>query len=65
MNRLEKIKQEISEMSLDDFIKHFISGKGIREYICGDIRVPHAQCQNADYDCLECIRDYLKCEVEK
>lgn len=65
MNNFEKLKQEISAMSLDEFFKHFISGTGIREYICSDIRVPHAQCQNADYDCLECIKDYLKGEVEK
>ena len=49
-------------MSLDDFIKHFISGKGIKDYICGDIKVPHAQCKNADYDCLECIKAYLEGE---
>ena len=47
----------------DEFFKHFISGKGIREYICGDIKVPHALCKNADYDCLECIKDYLKGDV--
>jgi hypothetical protein len=63
MTQFEKIKQEISAMSLDEFFKHFISGKGIREYICGDIKVPHALCKNADYDCLECIKDYLKGEV--
>lgn len=65
MIRYDKLKTEISEMSLDDFVKHFISGKGIREYICGDIRVPHAQCQNADYDCLECIKAYLEGNVEE
>lgn len=65
MIRYDKLKAEIYEMSLDDFIKHFISGKGIREYICGDIRVPHAQCQNADYDCLECIKAYLEGNVEE
>lgn len=32
MTQFEKIKQEISAMSLDEFFKHFISGKGIREY---------------------------------
>lgn len=65
MTRYDKLKAEISAMSLDEFFEHFISGKGIREYICGDIRVPHAQCQNTDYYCLECIKDYLKGEVEK
>ena len=60
MIRFEKVKKEISEMSLDEFMKHFISGKGLREYICGDIKVPHALCKNADYDCLVCIREYLE-----
>ena len=64
MNRLEKVKKEISGMSLDEFMKHFISGKGLREYICGDIKVPHALCKNADYDCLVCIREYLEGEDE-
>lgn len=62
MTQFEKIKQEISAMSFDEFFKHFISGKGIKDYICGDIRVPHAQCQNANYDCLECIKAYLEGE---
>ena len=65
MTQFEKVKQEISAMTLDEFFKHFISGKGIREYICGDIRVPHAQCKNTDYDCLECIKAYLESEVNK
>jgi hypothetical protein len=63
MTQFEKVKKEISAMTFDEFFKHFISGKGIREYICGDIRVPHAQCKNTDYDCLECVKDYLKGEV--
>jgi hypothetical protein len=65
MTQFEKVKQEISAMTLDEFFKHFISGEGIREYICGDIRVPHAQCKNTDYDCLECIKAYLESEVNK
>lgn len=65
MTRYDKLKAEINAMSLDEFFKHFISGKGIRDYICGDIKVPHAQCKNADYDCLECIKAYLEGEVEK
>ena len=65
MTQFDKLKAEISEMSLDEFFKHFILGVGIREYICGDIRVPHAQCQNADYDCLECIKAYLEGTVEE
>ena len=65
MTRYDKLKQEISAMSLDEFFKHFISGKGIRDYICGDIKVPHALCKNADYDCLKCIKVYLEGEVEK
>ena len=65
MTRYDKLKQEISAMSLDDFMKHFIVGAGMKDYICADIRVPHAQCKNADYDCLECIMAYLEGEVEK
>ena len=65
MTRFEELKQEISAMSLDEFFKHFILGKGVREYICGDIKVPYAQCKNADYDCLECIKkEYLRGEAE-
>lgn len=63
MDRFESLKKEISAMTFDEFFKHFISGKGIREYICGDIRVPHAQCKNTDYDCLKCIKAYLESEV--
>ena len=65
MDNFEKLKQEISAMNLDEFMTHFISGKGIKDYICGDIKVPHALCKNADYDCLECIKAYLENEVEK
>ena len=65
MTRYDKLKQEISAMSLDDFMTHFILGKGVREYICGDIKVPHALCKNADYDCLECIKAYLEGVVEE
>ena len=65
MTRYDKLKAEISAMSLDDFMKHFISGKGIREYICGDIKVPHAQCKNTDYICNDCILEYLKSEAKK
>lgn len=65
MTRYDKLKQEISAMSLDEFFKHFISGKGIKGYICGDIKIPHALCKNADYDCLECIKAYLESRVEE
>lgn len=65
MTRYDKLKQEISAMSLDDFIKHFISGGNTKDYICGDIKVPHALCKNADYDCLECIKAYLESRVEE
>ena len=65
MTQFEKLKSEISAMSLDEFFKHFILGKGVREYICGDIKVPYALCKNADYDCLECIKAYLESEVAK
>lgn len=63
MTQFEKVKQEISAMTFDEFFKHFISGKGIREYICGDIRVPHAQCINhQQHNCVECIKAYLEGE---
>ena len=65
MTQFEKLKQEISAMSLDEFFKHYISGKGIREYICGEIRHPIAHCTKADdYSCMECLREYLRGEAE-
>ena len=65
MTQFEKLKSEISAMSLEDFIKHFISGKGIKDNICGDIKVPYALCKNTDYICNDCILEYLKSEAKK
>ena len=66
MTQFEKLKSEIAEMSFDDFYKHFIVGEGVREYICGEIKHPIAHCtNNADHDCLECLKTYLKGEVKK
>lgn len=60
MTKFEELKKEISEMSLDDFIKCFIMGEGTKNYICSDIKVPHAQCINhQEHNCIECIRAYL------
>lgn len=63
MTRYDKLKQEISAMSLEDFVKHFVSGKGVKDYICGEIRVPYAHCSKQDYVCVDCIIEYLKGEV--
>ena len=52
-------------MSLDDFMKHFIVGAGMKDYICADIRVPAAHCKNTDYICNDCILEYLKSEAKK
>lgn len=64
MTRFENLKAEISEMSLDDFMKNFVTGKGMRDYICGDIKHPHAHCTKTDdYSCVECLKEYLRGEV--
>ena len=65
MTQFEKIKQEILAMSFDDFMKHFIVGAGMKDYICADIRVPAAHCKNTDYICNDCILEYLKSEAKK
>lgn len=65
MTRFEKLKSEIAEMSLDDFVKHFITGKGMKDYICGDIFSPQAHCTKTDdYSCLECLREFLRGDAE-
>lgn len=65
MDNLEKLKQEISAMSLDEFMTHFIVGAGMKDYVCADIRVPAAHCKNTDYICNDCILEYLKSEAKK
>lgn len=66
MTRFEKLKKEISEMSLEDFMKHFVSGEGVKDYICSDIKVPHAHCvKHQEHNCTECIKAYLESEVAK
>jgi hypothetical protein len=64
MTQFEKLKQEISAMSLDDFIKLFIKRKdGVKEFVCSDIKHPKAHCTKTDdYSCTECLREYLKSE---
>lgn len=65
MTQFEKIKAEISEMSLDDFAKHFITGNGVKEYVCGEIKHPQAHCTKTDdYSCLECLKEYLRGEAK-
>lgn len=66
MTQFEKLKSEINDMDIDTFIKHFISRKeGVREYICGNIKHPKAHCTKTDdYSCMECLREYLRGEVE-
>lgn len=66
MNRLEQLKCEIASMSLDDFIKNFVSGQGMKDYICGGIDSNDAECcRNEDYTCVHCIRSYLESEATK
>lgn len=66
MTRYDKLKQEISAMSLDEFIKNFVSDKGMKEYICGDIDFKTAECyMQAEHDCVHCIRKHLESEVTK
>lgn len=66
MNGFEQLKEEIANMSVDDFIKNFVSGQGIRDYICGGINVKSAECcNNENYVCLRCIRNHLESEVVK
>ena len=52
-------------MSLDDFMKHFVSDEGVKDYICSDIKVPYAQCvDHQEHNCVECIKAYLEGNVE-
>ena len=65
MTRFEELKKEISEMSLDDFIKNFVA-EDMKNYICSEIKVPHAQCINhQEHNCVECIKAHLGSVVEK
>ncbi|MEE0899255.1 MAG: hypothetical protein U0L88_16730 [Acutalibacteraceae bacterium] len=64
MTQFEKLKAEITEMSLDDFMSNFVTGKGMREYICSDIKYPHAHCTKTDdYSCIECLKEHLRGEA--
>ena len=66
MDRFEQLKAEINAMSLDDFMKHFVSGQGMKDYICGVIDSNDAECcRNDDYTCVHCIRKHLESEVTK
>lgn len=61
MTKFEELKNEIAEMDLDQFMSLFISGRGMRDYVCGDIKHPHSQCTKSDdYNCLQCLRDFLR-----
>ncbi len=66
MTRFEKVKKEISEMSLNDFMKFFVSDEGVKDYICSGIKVPHAHCiGHKEHDCTECIKAYLEGEASR
>lgn len=65
MTRYDKLKAEINAMSLNEFIKHFVA-EDTKDYICSEIKVPHAQCINhQQHNCTECIKAYLGSVVEK
>lgn len=64
MTQFDKLKAEISEISLDDFVKHFVE-EGTKDYICSEIKVPHAKCVNhQEHNCVECIKAYLEGDVK-
>ena len=64
MTNFEKLKNEISGMSASRFVD-LLKGTAFKDYICGDIKVPHAKCvgHNETYDCAECIIAYLESEA--
>ena len=65
MIRYDKLKAEISEMSLGDFIKSFVA-EGTKDYICSEIKVPHAHCMNhQEHNCVDCVTAYLEGNVEE
>lgn len=65
MTQFEKLKSEIAEMDIDKFLNYFISEFGMKLYICGEIKHPKAHCTKTDdYDCMECLKEYLRGEVE-
>lgn len=66
MTRYDKLKQEISAMSLDDFMKHFVVGGNAKDYVCSEIKVPYAHCvDHHTHNCGICIREYLESEDAK
>jgi hypothetical protein len=66
MTQFEKLKSEIAEMDIDKFLTLFISEIGMKQYICGEIKHPKAHCTKTDdYRCAECLREYLRSEVEE
>ena len=65
MTQFDKLKAEIDKMDVDKFMNTFISGRGMRDYICGDIKHPYAHCTKTDdYSCLACLREFLRGEVK-
>lgn len=66
MTRFEALKKEISAMSLDEFMKRFVDNDDVKDYICSDIKVPHAHCiGHKEHNCNECIKSYLESRVEE
>lgn len=65
MTQFDKLKTEISEMDIDTFAKHFLSARGMEDYICGAIKHPYSHCTNRqEHKCIECIKAFLGSEVE-
>ena len=66
MTQFDKLKTEISEMDIDTFAKHFLSARGMEDYICGAIKHPYSQCTSKQsHNCVDCIKAFLGSEVEE
>jgi hypothetical protein len=66
MDRFEALKQEISAMNLNDFMRIYVDNDDVKDFICSDIKVPYAHCiGHQEYNCTECIKAYLESEVNK
>ena len=66
MTQFDKLKAEISAMSLDDFMRTYVDNEDIKDFICSDIKVPYAHCiGHQEHNCTECIKAYLESEVNK
>lgn len=67
MTHFDKLKAEIAKMSIDDFMKYFVSQKdGAKSYICADIKHPQAHCTKTDdYSCMACLREHLRSDTNE